>query len=58
MVPVLQALAILFALAAVLCIVAAVAMTVRGDANERRGYALRVAAVVCFALAVLLNVLR
>jgi hypothetical protein len=55
---VLQALAIVFALAAVLCIAAAVVLLVRGDADERRGYALRVAAVVCFGIAVVLNVLR
>ena len=55
---VLQALAIVFAIAAVLCIAAAIVMLVRQDANERRGYALRVGAVVCFGIAVLLNVLR
>lgn len=55
---VLQALAIVFALAAVLCIAAAIVMLVRQDANEQRGYALRVGAVVCFGVAVLLNVLR
>jgi hypothetical protein len=55
---VLQALAIVFALAAALCIVAAIVMLVRGDANYRRGYGLRVAAVVCFGIAVVLNVLR
>jgi hypothetical protein len=55
---VLQALAIVFALAAVLCIAAAVVLLVRGDADERLGYALRVAAVVCFGIAVVLNVLR
>ena len=54
----LQALAIVFALAAVACIVVAVAMIVRGDDDDRRGYGLRVAAVVCFGIAVLLNVLR
>jgi hypothetical protein len=55
---VLQALSILFALIAAACIFAAIAMMVRGDSNDRRGYALRIAAVVCFGLAVLLNVLR
>jgi hypothetical protein len=55
---VLQALAIVFALAAVLCIAAAIVMLVRGDANDRRGYGLRVAAVACFGIAVVLNVLR
>jgi hypothetical protein len=55
---VLQALAIVFALAAVACIVVAIAMLVRGDRDDRRGYALRVAALACFGIAVLLNVLR
>jgi hypothetical protein len=55
---VLQALAILFALAALACIVLAIAMLVRGDENDRRGYSLRVGAVVCFGIAVVLNVLR
>jgi hypothetical protein len=55
---VLQALAIVFALAAVLCIAAAIVMIVRGDSNDRRGYGLRVAAVACFGIAVVLNVLR
>ena len=54
----LQALAIVFALAAVLCIAAAIVLLVGQDPNERRGYALRVGAVVCFGIAVLLNVLR
>ena len=54
----LQALAIVFALAAVLCIAAAIVLLVGQDPNERRGYALRVRAVVCFGIAVLLNVLR
>ena len=36
----------------------AIAMMVRGDQDERRGYVLRISAVVCFGLAVLLNVLR
>jgi predicted membrane-bound mannosyltransferase len=55
---VLQAFAIAFSVVAVLCIAAAIAMTVRGDDNDRRGYLLRATAVVCFALAVVLNVLR
>jgi len=55
---VLQALSIVFALAAAACIFAAIAMMVRGDQDERRGYVLRISAVVCFGLAVLLNVLR
>jgi hypothetical protein len=55
---VLQALAIVLALVAVLCIGAAVWMVVNGSEDDRRGYLLRVTAVVCFALAVVLNVLR
>jgi hypothetical protein len=54
----LQALSIVVALAAALCIAAAIAMMVRRDPDERRGYVLRIGAVVCFGLAVLLNVLR
>ena len=55
---VLQALAIGLSLVAVLCIGAAVWMMVNGSTDDRRGYLLRLAAVVCFALAVVLNVLR
>jgi hypothetical protein len=54
---VLRALAVVFALAAVACIGAAVVLMVRGE-GERRGYALRIAAVVCFGIAVALNVVR
>ena len=54
----LQALAIAFALIAVLCMGAAIVLLVRGDGDARRGYLLRVAAVVCFGIAVALNVLR
>jgi hypothetical protein len=52
-----QALSIVFALAAAGCVVVAIAMVVRGD-DDRRGYVVRIAAVVCFAIAVVLNVLR
>jgi hypothetical protein len=55
---VLQALAIVLALVAVLCIGAAVWMGINGTADDRRGYLLRLVAVVCFALAVVLNVVR
>jgi hypothetical protein len=55
---VLQAISIGFALAAVACIALAVALTVRGDPDERRGFALRLTAVACFAIAVVVNVLR
>jgi hypothetical protein len=54
---VLQALSIAFALAAVGCIAAAVVLMVRGE-GERQGFELRIAAVCCFAIAVVLNVLR
>ena len=54
----LQALSIVFALAAVTCMAFAIAAMVRGHAGERGGYALRLAAVICFAVAVVLNVLR
>jgi len=53
----LQALSIIFAAAAVLFIVAAIVLMVRDEA-ERRGYGLRIAAVVCFGIAVALNVVR
>ena len=53
----LRALAIVFALVAAACIVVAIAMVVRGD-DDRWGYVVRIAAVVCFAIAVVLNVLR
>jgi hypothetical protein len=55
---VLQALSIIFALAAVVCIGVAVASMVRGDSAARNGFLLRIAAVVCFAIAVVLNVAR
>jgi hypothetical protein len=53
----LQALSIIFAAAAVLLISAAIVLMVR-DEGERRGYRLRIAAVGCFAIAVVLNVIR
>ena len=53
----LRALSIVFALGAVACICAAIVLMVRGE-GERRGYGLRIAAVVCFGIAVVLNVLR
>lgn len=53
----LQALAIAFAAAAVASICAAIVLMVRGE-GERTGYGLRIAAVVCFGIAVVLNVLR
>ena len=53
----LQALSVLFAVAAVGCIAAAIVLMVR-DEGQRRGYGLRIAAVVCFGIAVVLNVVR
>jgi len=53
----LQALSIIFAAAAVALIGAAIVLMVR-DEGERRGYGLRIAAVVCFVIAVVLNVVR
>ena len=53
----LQALAIAFALAAVALIGTAIVLMVR-DEGERRGYALRIAALVCFGIAVVLNAVR
>jgi hypothetical protein len=55
---VLQALSIVFALAAVACMALAIAGTVRGDAGARSGFVLRTGAVACFAIAVVLNVAR
>jgi hypothetical protein len=54
---VLRALAIVFALGAVGLIGGAIVLMVRGE-HERRGYGLRIAAVVCFAIAVALNAVR
>lgn len=53
----LHALAILFAVAAVALLGAAIVLMVR-DEGERRGYRLRIAALVCFAIAVVLNAVR
>jgi hypothetical protein len=55
---VLPALSIVFALAAVACMALAIAGMVRGDTGAREGFVLRLAAVGCFAIAVVLNVLR
>lgn len=54
----LQALSIVFALAAVACIAVAVASMIRGDSPASNGFVLRIAAVACFAIAVVLNVVR
>lgn len=49
--------AVLLALVAVTCLLVAIADMVRGADAGPRGWLLRSAAVGCFALAVLLNVL-
>jgi hypothetical protein len=54
---VLQVLAIVFAVAAVGLIAAAIVLMVR-DEGERQGYELRIAALICFGIAVVLNVVR
>lgn len=51
-----QALAILLAIAAVVCMIVAIAWMVTGRASDRAGWAIRVAALVCFAAAVALSV--
>lgn len=53
---VLEALSIVFALAAIVFMAFAIAGMVRRDARE--GYELRIVAVACFAIAVVLNLLR
>jgi hypothetical protein len=53
---VLEAVSILFAVAAVACMVVAIAGMVGGHQSDRTGYLLRVGAVVCFGAAVALNV--
>jgi hypothetical protein len=49
-------LAILLAIAAVVCMIVAIAWMVTGRESDRAGWAVRVAALVCFVAAVLLNV--
>jgi hypothetical protein len=52
----LRVLAVLFGLAAVVCMVVAVAGMVTGRPGDRAGWALRAAAVICFGIAVAVNV--
>jgi hypothetical protein len=52
----LHALAIAFALIAAACIVAAVAGMATGRQSARSGWLVRMAALVCFVAAVVLNV--
>jgi hypothetical protein len=53
---VLRALAVAFALIAVVCMIAAIAGMVTGRPGDRVGLALRAAAVLCFVTAVVLNI--
>jgi hypothetical protein len=52
----LRALAAVFALIAVGCMVAAIVGMVTGRPGDRAGWVLRALAVLCFTLAVVLNV--
>lgn len=54
----LQVLSIVFALAAVGFMVLAIAGLIRGDTAARTGFLLRAGAVVCFAIAAVLNAAR
>ncbi len=51
-----RVLAALFALVAVVCMTAAIVGMVTGRPGDRAGFFVRVAALVCFAAAVVLNV--
>lgn len=51
-----RALAVIFAAVAVICMILAIAGIVTGRPGDRAGYAVRVIAVVCFAIAVVLNI--
>jgi hypothetical protein len=53
---VLHVLAIVFAVVAACCIVVAIAGMVTGRHSARTGWLIRLAALVCFAAAVVLNV--
>jgi hypothetical protein len=53
---VLHALAVLFALVAVSCLIVAIVGMVTGRPGDRIGWLVRVLAVLCFAAAVALNV--
>jgi hypothetical protein len=52
----LRLLSVLFAIAAVVAMVIAIAGMVRGDQSPARGWLLRTGALVCFGTAVALNV--
>ena len=51
-----RALAVLFAAVAVICMTVAIAGIVTGRPSDRAGYVIRAIAVVCFAAAVVLNI--
>jgi hypothetical protein len=51
-----RVLAALFALAAVVCMSLAIVGMVTGRPSDRAGFAIRALAVLCFAIAVVLNV--
>ena len=53
----LRVLSALFALAAVICMIAAIAGMVTNRQSPMTGFALRAGAVGCFAIAVVLNVI-
>ena len=52
----LRVLAAVFALVAVVCMTVAIVGMVTGRPGDRAGWIIRVAAVLCFATAVILNV--
>jgi hypothetical protein len=52
----LRAVAAVFALIAVVCITVAIVGMVTGRPGDRAGVLIRAAAVVCFAIAVVLNI--
>ncbi len=51
-----RALAVVFALIAVVCLIVAIAGMVTGRPGDRAGFAIRAAALLCFLIAVALNV--
>jgi hypothetical protein len=51
-----RALAVVFALIAVVCLIVAIAGMVTGRPGDRAGFAIRAAALLCFVIAVALNV--
>ncbi len=51
-----RALAVILAAVAVICMIVAIAGIVTGRPSDRAGYVIRAIAVVCFAAAVVLNI--